>query len=136
MQAGADITIHQLSISYASHSGPLPALQTISTSIASGEFVAIIGPSGCGKSTLLRAVGGLLAPDSGQIRIGSQTAEQARRARTVGFVFQQAVLLPWHTAVQNVELPLRLFGWPTARRQAAAWHVLALVGLESFARAY
>jgi NitT/TauT family transport system ATP-binding protein len=54
----------------------------------------------------------------------------------VSFAFQQPVLLPWQNARQNIELPLRLFGWPAERRQAASAHFLDLVGLSRFAESY
>lgn len=68
--------------------------------------------------------------------MGGVSSEQARLARLVSFVFQQPVLLPWHTARQNVELPLRLFGWATQRRTEAARQALDVVGLTQFADAY
>jgi NitT/TauT family transport system ATP-binding protein len=136
MQHTADIAIEHLRVTFPTASGPLVALHDISCSAQAGEFVALVGPSGCGKSTLLRAVGGLIAPDAGSITIGGQSPEQARLARLVSFVFQQPVLLPWNTARQNVELPLRLAGWDRQRRREAAHYFLDLVGLSRFVDAY
>ena len=99
------------------------ALSDTSFEIRDGEFVALVGPSGCGKSTLLRMLAGLDSPTSGTV---STSADH------VGYVFQDATLLPWRTALGNVELPLRLAGTPRreARKRAAA--ALATVGLAGY----
>ena len=89
---------------------------------ASGNFVALLGPSGCGKSTLLRLIAGLDQPDRGRI-VWDQTP------LPVGYVFQDATLLPWASALDNVRLPLRLAGQDG---QAAARAALARVGLAGF----
>ncbi len=136
MQQNADILLNQLGMVFAADTGPVEALHDISLTVNAGAFVAVVGPSGCGKSTLLRLAGGLLAPTSGSVQVGTMDAEQARLARKVSFVFQQPVLLPWYTAQQNVELPLKLFGLAAGQRRAAAQHMLQLVGLHDFARAY
>jgi NitT/TauT family transport system ATP-binding protein len=130
------ITIRNLTVSYTAGATPLVALQDLSCQIAGGTFIALIGPSGCGKSTLLRTLGGLIEPTSGSISIGNHNPPAARAARMVSFAFQQPVLLPWYTARQNIELPLRLFGWPVPRRRDAATHFLDLVGLSRFADSY
>jgi NitT/TauT family transport system ATP-binding protein len=110
----------------------LTALADVSLNIAAGEFVAVIGPSGCGKTTLLRTIGGLLTPTSGSVRIGGETPAAAGRAKQVGYVFQDASLLPWRTVVQNVQLPLEV-----NRRRQASTHLrperlLELMRLEEF----
>jgi NitT/TauT family transport system ATP-binding protein len=135
-QQSADIVIQNMQVTFSTADGSLVALRDISLSIAAGQFVVVVGPSGCGKSTLLRVLGGLIAPTSGSVRVGDSSTEQARQARQVSFVFQQPVLLPWYTAQQNVELPLKLFGWPAQQRQEAARAYLDLVGLSRFAVAY
>lgn len=104
--------------------------------VATGSFVAVVGPSGCGKSTLLRTVGGLVTPATGTVSIGGLSPEQARLRRLLSFVFQQPVLLPWRTALQNIELPLWVSGWPVQQRRETARHYLDLVGLEQFANAF
>ncbi len=135
-QHTADIEMRNVSISYSSAAGRVAALQDISLRVRAGEFVALVGPSGSGKTSLLRAVGGLLDPDAGLIQVGGYSPAAARAARMISFVFQQPVLLPWRSALHNIELPLQVFGWPPARRRAVAEQMLALVGLERFANAY
>ena len=110
--------------------------------VSAGEVVAIMGPSGSGKSTLLSIMGGLLTPDTGEAIIAGQVLQrlstralaQLRRMR-VGFVFQNFNLLKALTALENVELSLRLAGIPAAeaRRRAAA--ALAQIGLGARAHA-
>lgn len=136
MSGPVAITIDGLTVRYRAGAAPVVALQDLSCQIAGGTFIALVGPSGCGKSTLLRALGGLVAPTAGRIAIGGASPDDARAARLVSFVFQQPVLLPWCTARQNIELPLRLFGWPAPRRHAAAAQFLDLVGLARFADSY
>ena len=136
MGSAVPITIERLSVSYPTGAGPFLALQDLCCTIAGGTFVALVGPSGCGKSTLLRTLGGLVRPSAGTVAIGGHDPAAARAAHLVSFAFQQPVLLPWQTARQNIELPLRLFGWPARRRRAAAAHFLDLVGLSRFADSY
>src|ERR1700741_231751 len=105
--------------------GPVTAVDGIDLHIAPGEFVAILGPSGCGKSTLLRIVAGLDTPDAGSIQAGPDGAAH----RHIGYVFQDAYLLPWRTALNNVALPLELVGVTRAERLAAAANAIERVGL-------
>lgn len=107
--------------------GGTVALLDASLSIARGDFVALLGPSGCGKSTLLRLIAGLDRPNEGRL-----VWEQAPAPGEIGFVFQDATLLPWATAEENVFLPLRLrgVGWAAARADVQA--ALARVGLAGF----
>jgi len=81
------------------------ALGGVDMTIASGEFVALLGASGCGKSTLLRLVAGLAEPSAGSLRWSD-----ARGPGRIGFVFQEATLMPWASVFDNVYLPLRLSG--------------------------
>src|SRR5438270_1051721 len=87
--------------------GPL-VLDRISLATRPGELVALLGPSGCGKSTLLRLIAGLTQPTAGSVLVGGDSPEAA--AAEIGFVFQDATLLPWLTVAANVDLPQRLRG--------------------------
>lgn len=77
------------------------AIGSVSLEVASGEFVAIVGPSGCGKTTLLRIIAGLISHTSGRV-------ERRARQDQIAMVFQSANLMPWRTALKNVEYPLEL----------------------------
>lgn len=112
------------------------ALKDANLEIASGEFISLIGPSGCGKTTLLRLLADLIQPTSGSIRISGKTPEEARKARAYGYVFQAATLMEWRSVLQNVMLPLEVMNFPVAERKARAEKMLALVGLEKFAKNY
>ena len=108
------------------------ALDDIHLDIYPGEFVSLIGPSGCGKSTLLRLVGDLITPTTGSVQVNGKPAHQARLDRDYGMVFQQATLYEWRTVGKNVQLPLEIMNYPSARREARAAEMLRLVQLEEF----
>lgn len=112
------------------------ALKDANLEIIQGEFISLIGPSGCGKTTLLRLLADLIQPTTGTIRIGGKTPEEARRARAYGYVFQAPTLMEWRTVLANVMLPLEVMGFPVQERRARAEKMLALVGLEKFAKHY
>ncbi|MFV8816278.1 ABC transporter ATP-binding protein [Haliea sp. E17] len=105
----------------------LPVLQDINLSLARGEFLALIGPSGCGKSTLLKLIAGLIEPSGGKLTVGGGAPAAAEDK--LGFVFQDANLLPWLDITANVALPLRLAGVPRPQRERRAAEMLQLVGL-------
>ena len=102
------------------------ALDRASFTLAQGEFLSLVGPSGCGKSTALRLIAGLTELSDG-------TIEWSGARPSVGFVFQDAALMPWATVERNVRLPLDLKGSAGADKVREA---LELVGLGSFAGAY
>lgn len=111
------------------HKESIHALSDVSFSVSEGEFVSIVGPSGCGKTTLLKLLGNLLEPDSGEISIRKGGDEDAG-SRRIGFVFQDPVLFPWLTVLENVELPLQILD---CKQQAnSSMELLKLVGLEGF----
>jgi NitT/TauT family transport system ATP-binding protein len=132
---GVGIAVSSLSKSFALAGSDFLALEDINLEVADGEFVSFIGPSGCGKSTLLRIIAGLIDPTTGSVVVGGQTSAVARRERQFGFVFQDAVLLPWRTALENVELPMVVAGVPRAERRRKALELLELVGLADFTHA-
>ena len=111
------------------------ALADVSFSVEEGQFVTLVGPSGCGKSTLLQILAGLIAATSGEARIEGERI-CAPMPDKISMVFQDPTLLPWKTALANVEFPLDLRGIDrTARRKRCA-ALLELVGLREFADHY
>jgi NitT/TauT family transport system ATP-binding protein len=137
MSAGAaDIVVaRDVTKSYATASGPFTALDRVSFDVSDGKFVAIVGPSGCGKSTLLQIVGGLAAATAGEVLVDGASID-APRPDKIGIVFQEPLLLPWKSALENVEFPLALRAEPKEARQARARELLALVGLADFADSF
>ena len=107
------------------------ALDSIDLEIPDGQFVAMVGPSGCGKSTLLSLVAGLRLPSSGTVLCDGEPIT-APMPRKVGMIFQEANLLPWLSAVDNVAFPLKLRRVPKPERLAAAGRMLELTGLTGF----
>jgi NitT/TauT family transport system ATP-binding protein len=112
--------------------GAVEALRGVSLAIADGDFVALLGPSGCGKSTLLRLIAGLDQPDTGRL---AWDANRQPAQGDIGFVFQDATLLPWASAADNVFLPLRLRGMARAQAMPRVRAALDRVGLHGFAEA-
>lgn len=107
------------------------ALDRVDATIRAGEFISLLGPSGCGKTTLLRIVAGLTQADEGVVEIGGLTVEGPRRDSCM--VFQNFGLLPWRSALGNIEFPLELDGVAPNKRRQAARELLDLVGLSHFA---
>ena len=99
------------------------ALRDVDLTVSRGEFVTVVGPSGCGKSTLLRLASGLEQASGGATTVGTEH---------VGYVFQDATLLPWRTVTKNVELLAELKGVSKAVRAEKAAKVIDLVGLSGF----
>lgn len=99
------------------------ALADISFTVEPGELVTVVGPSGCGKSTLLRLASGLLTPTRGAVRVDRNE---------IGYVFQDATLLPWRTVRHNVELLAELHDISPAERSRRASEAIELVGLGGF----
>ncbi|MBO0832638.1 MAG: ABC transporter ATP-binding protein [Actinobacteria bacterium] len=112
------------------------ALNSVTLSLAGGEFVAVTGPSGSGKSTLLAIAGTLERPSTGAVQLAGQPTDGlpdsqlcAIRSAVIGFVFQQFHLIPWLTALDNVATALLYRGWSAASRRRAAADALTAVGL-------
>ena len=110
----------------------LPVLNNVSLSIETGKFVSFLGPSGCGKTTMLRIIDGLIRPKSGEIRIDGVEVRKPAKDRTM--VFQEFNLLPWRTAIKNIEFALELHGIPANERKHRAEEALQRVNLERFAK--
>ena len=104
------------------------ALGPLDLEIRAGEFVSLLGPSGCGKSTALRLLANLSTPSAGRMSFANSPR--------IGFVFQDATLMPWARALDNVRLPLDLARMPRRIGNARAEAALARVGLSGFEAAF
>ncbi len=114
----------------------IKTMDNVNLSISQGEFVSVIGPSGSGKSTFLLTTGGLIKPTSGEVRINGTSLyrvnhkERARiRLHTLGFMFQTFNLIPYLTALENVEVPMSLAGIPRKKQNLKAQKLLGRVDL-------
>jgi NitT/TauT family transport system ATP-binding protein len=130
------ISLRRVSVAFEARGRTVPALEEATLDIAEGEFIALLGPTGCGKSTLLRVVSDLLQPSSGTVTVRGASTAQARERNDFGFVFQEAALLPWRTALDNIHLPLEVVDYPAEKRSARCAELLATMGLEKFGRSY
>ncbi len=133
------VSCRDVSVRFFTERRSVTALKNVSVDIAEGEFMSLLGPSGCGKSTFLRVVADLIAPTSGSVQVLGVTPDTARLRRDIGFVFQDAALLPWRSALQNVELPLEVARGRTKSTKAARAtprELLELVGLKGSENAY
>ena len=108
----------------------IEAVSSVSFTVPLGEFVAVLGPSGCGKSTLLMMVGGLEAVTAGRISIGGKPMTGPRDS--IGIMFQDATLLPWKSALDNVLFPIRVLKRPQDMYRDTARQLLERVGLDGF----
>ncbi len=126
---GGAIELRNLSFAFPGAAGAtFPVLDHVDLSIPGGGVIALIGPNGCGKSTLLRVIAGLLRPTDGDALLdGAPIAGPDPR---IGLVFQEARLLPWRTAADNITYPLELAGWPADRRTERLAALTDLVGLD------
>ena len=114
----------------------LHVLHDIDLAVAEHEIVAILGASGCGKSTLLNIISGILKPDRGGVSINGVPSEAFRDWRSVSYMFQDDRLLPWRTALRNVEFALEAGSTPRAERTRRAQTAFELVGLTGFQDAF
>lgn len=109
----------------------LEAIRNVSLNVVANEFVSVLGPSGCGKSTLLMMIAGLIPPSEGEIAINGTPVTAPRPE--VGVVFQQPVLLPWRTVLDNVLFPIELLKRPRANYRQRAMDLLTMAKIEDFA---
>ena len=106
----AAIECRDVTVRFSGERGSVTALENVSVTLAAGGFLTLLGPSGCGKSTLLRVIADIVQPVAGTVSVLGQPPSGARRDRQIGFVFQDASLLPWRSAIDNVRLPLQVGG--------------------------
>jgi NitT/TauT family transport system ATP-binding protein len=130
------VDAQHISLTFETADGKVDALSDVSLQIAEGEFVSFIGPSGCGKTTMLRVVADLQRPSSGTLLVNGLSAEQARLARSYGYVFQAPALFPWRTIEKNLKLPLEIMGFSESEQRIRAERYLALVNLKGFERKF
>jgi NitT/TauT family transport system ATP-binding protein len=135
LQESGAVTLSDVTVTFNTERGRVTALQDVSISLPEHGFTSLLGPSGCGKSTLLRVVADLLQPAAGDVTVLGSAPEEARRARQLGFVFQDAALLPWRTAIDNVRLPLQV-GKADRSNADSPERLLELVGLSGRENAY
>ena len=130
------ITCRNINVRFFTDRRSVTAIEGLSLDVAAGEFLTLLGPSGCGKSTFLRVVADLVKPSRGEISVLGAAPRIARERRNIGFVFQDAALLPWRTAIQNVGLPLEVAGGRARAGRATPRELLELVGLKGREDAY
>jgi NitT/TauT family transport system ATP-binding protein len=129
------IEVSKLNKTFSAGRADVHALADVSFKVEQGQFVTLVGPSGCGKSTLLQIMAGLTGPTSGEVSIEGHPI-RAPMPEKIGMVFQDPTLLPWSTALANVEFPLDLRGVDRATRRDRCMALLELVGLREFADHY
>ena len=110
------------------------ALSGLNLDVREGEFLSLLGPSGCGKSTALNIMGGLLNASEGAVTFDGEVVTEPNRQ--IGMMFQQAVMFPWRTTIQNVLLPVEIFGESKKAYKAKAQELLGMVGLRDFENSY
>lgn len=133
------IQLCKVSLDYKSKEGKIiKALQDVNLNISKGDFVGIVGPSGCGKSTLLKIIAGLITPTTGEVIVDGKKV--VGPLKNVGFAFQNPLLLPWRTIIDNVCLPFEIIpqnkGYDKKKIVGLAKELLKMVGLEDFKNKY
>ena len=126
-----EVDLAGVSKTYGRRSDRIQAVEAVDLTIHQKEFVSILGPSGCGKSTLMLMIAGLVKPSSGAISI--QGRNVAGPMRSNGIVFQNPVLLPWRTILDNVLLPIELMGEDVKDYEDHAFELLDIAGIAEFA---
>ena len=133
--ASAKFVVSGLRHSFIAEGGSSVAvLADISFSVRPFEFVAVVGPSGCGKSTLLNIMSGLMAPEKGSVTLDGRRLQGI--TPRIGYISQSDSLLPWRTALANVELGMELRGVPKAERRERAMELIRQADLLGFENAY
>jgi len=128
------VEAHGVSKQFQSGTSKVVALENMDLEIREGELVALLGPSGCGKSTLLNIIGGLLTPSSGVVKVAGETLTGPRR--DIGMMFQTPVMFPWRTTLENVLVPVDVFGWSRKDYRERALELLEMVDIQGFADSY
>lgn len=124
------IRVKDVAKTYVTGATEVEAVAHVDFDVAEGEFVSILGPSGCGKSTLLMMCAGLESVSDGAIEIGGSRVTGPRRE--FGLIFQDATLLPWKSALDNVLFPIEMMKLDKATYRDRAVRLLEQVGLGDF----
>ncbi|MQB01309.1 MAG: ATP-binding cassette domain-containing protein [Actinobacteria bacterium] len=132
--SGTDLRFEAIGHDFESQHGSVQALAGIDFAVNAGQFVAILGPSGCGKSTLLLLAAGLLAPSEGAVVVGGERV--TKPFTDCGFVFQDASLLEWRTALRNILLQAEARGMDRGQAEGRARELMELTGISGFEDAY
>lgn len=130
------IQAKNLDLTFPTNDGDVHALKDVNLDIHKGDFVSFIGPSGCGKTTFLRTIAALETPTAGSVMVNGMTADEARKNRAYGYVFQAAGLYPWRTIRGNIKLPLEIMGYSKAEQEEHVVKVLDLVDLRGFGQKF
>jgi len=118
--------VRNLSAVFPNGENGLEALDSVTFSVCPHEFVCVLGPSGSGKSTLLRILAGLIPATSGTVSF------EGNEHPKIGFVFQDANLMPWRTVLENITLPLEVENVPAETARQRAQELVKLVSLDGF----
>jgi NitT/TauT family transport system ATP-binding protein len=124
------IRLTGVSRTFTGRSGTVEALRGIDLEVGEGEFVAVLGRSGCGKSTLLRLISGLIPVTGGEVQVSGERVTKPRR--DIAMMFQKPALLPWRSVLDNVLLPVQIFGGRKAAHTDRAHELLTMTGLAGF----
>lgn len=128
------IELRNVGMSFERNRVAFQAVEDVSVTFGEGEFVSIIGPSGCGKTTLLKIIAGLVSPTMGDVVVDGKVVTGPGPERAL--VFQNFVLLPWASVLDNIAFGLEARGVKKAERRAIASQQLARVGLVGFENHY
>jgi len=130
------IEVHGVSKGFDGDGSALVVLQDIELAVRPRSILAILGASGCGKSTLLNIISGILKPSRGHVTFGGIRSDQFTGWHTISYMFQDDRLLPWRTALHNVEFALEAGAMPRRERLRRARDALQLVDLGEFEEAF
>jgi NitT/TauT family transport system ATP-binding protein len=128
------IRVRDLSKSFRAKTTITHALDSTSFDLQQGEFLSVVGPSGCGKSTLLMLISGLTSPTTGTVEVGGRQVTSP--ISDVGIVFQEDLLLEWHSTLDNILMQAAFRGVSKRSLRDRAEELLAMVGLAEFADKY
>ncbi|MEB8326024.1 ABC transporter ATP-binding protein [Dietzia kunjamensis] len=126
------VELKNVTVTFPSETGHNVVVDDFSLTVEPGEFLVLVGRSGCGKTTILNLVAGVLEPTRGTVSVYGD--RPANRRSILGYMFARDALLPWRTAVRNVELGLEILGSPRGERRDAALEMLKAVGLGDAAK--